>query len=124
MSARDDVTPEQIEAVDRFISGPAAGDRHKARARQITAVARMLVYCEILITEAAEARIPAPGILELRAWAEYCLTEHACIASPPLNIQPDPVKDAVAASVAAARSGNGARYAAARAEEADARAAV
>ena len=123
MTARD-LPPEQIEAVNRFISGPAAGDPRKARARQITTVARMLVYCDILVTEAAEARIPAPGILELRAWAEYCLLEHACAAAPPLNLDPDLIKDACAESVVAARSGNADRYAAARAAEAAARAAA
>lgn len=77
MTARD-ISPEQVEAVDRFISGPAQGNPRKALARQICAVARMLAWCDLLISEAAEARIAAPGILEIREWCEFSLLEIAC----------------------------------------------
>jgi hypothetical protein len=123
-NAERDVTPEQIAAVDRFIAGPAAGDPRKARRRQIVTVAKMLVACDTLTTEAADARIPAPGILEIREWCEYNLTETACLAAPCLNIEPDAIKDAVAGSVLAARGGNPEKYKAARAVEAAAREAV
>ncbi|MBI5792794.1 MAG: hypothetical protein HZA63_15090 [Rhodocyclales bacterium] len=115
------LSAKQLAAADRAIAGPAAGDPRKARARQIATVGTFLVACDILITEAAEARIPAPGILEIREWCEFNLTEHACLAAERLNIRPDAVKDAVAGSVLAARSGDPAKYATARAIEAQAR---
>ncbi len=123
MSVRD-LTPEQIAAFERFISGPAGGSPSRARARQVATVARMLVYTDKLISEAADARIAAPGLLELREWLVYNLTEQAAAAAPALNIQPDPIKDAQAAAVLAARRGNSADYAAAKAAESAARAAA
>ena len=120
MSARD-VTPDQIAAVDRYVSGEPKGDPKKALSRQIVAVGRIFVAVDQLIGEAAEARIAAPGILEIRDWCSYNLTEHACLSAQRLNIEPDAIKDAVAGSVLAARSGNPEKYAEARALEADAR---
>jgi hypothetical protein len=116
------LTAEQLDAADRYIAGPAAGDPRKARARQVSTLATILVACDTLIAEAAEARIPAPGILEIREWCDYGLTEIACLAAPRLNIEPDAIKDAVAGSVVAARRGNPEKYKAARAVEAQARA--
>jgi hypothetical protein len=114
-------TPEQVAAADRFIMGPAAGDPRKAIARQVATIATMLVACDTLAAEAAEARIPAPGILEIREWCEYSLTETACRLAPRLDIKPDAIKDAVAGSVLAARSGDPEKYRAARDIEAAAR---
>lgn len=116
------LSAEQLAAADRAIAGPAAGDPRKARARQVSTLATILIACDTLITEAAEARIPAPGVLEIRDWCDYGLTEIACLAAPRLNIEPDAVKDAVAGSVVAARSGNPEKYRAARAVEEQARA--
>lgn len=79
---------------------------------------------DAILTECAAARCSAPGILELLDWCEYSLGEVASAAAPPLDIRPDPVKDACAASVTAARSGNKGAYQAARADEAAARAGV
>lgn len=108
-------------AVDRYISGRPKGDPIKARKRQVFTAARVLVACDLLITEAAECRISAPGFLEIRDWCEYSLTEIACQDADRLRIEPDPVKDAVAGSVLAARSGNPEKYEAARVIEAQAR---
>jgi hypothetical protein len=77
---------------------------------------------DALLIECANARCSAPGILELIDWCEYSLGEVAIAAAPPLDIRPDPVKDALAAAVTAARSGNKAAYFAARASEDEARA--
>jgi hypothetical protein len=121
MSARD-LTPDQIAAFERFIAGPAGGSPSRARARQVATVARMLVYIDKLLIEAADARIIAPGLVEIREWLCFNLTEHATAAAPALNIQPDPIKDAQAAAVLAARRGNSADYAAAQAAESAARA--
>jgi hypothetical protein len=115
------LSAEQLAAADRFISGPAAGDPRKARARQVSTLATILVACDTLLTEAAEVRIPAPGILEIHEWCDYALIEIACLAAPRLNIEPDAIKDAVAASVVAARSGDPSKYEAARALEAQVR---
>jgi hypothetical protein len=120
MTARD-LPPEQIEAVDAYIAGKPHGNKKRARSRQIATVARILVAADQMITEAAEARISAPGLLEIRDWCDYSLTEIAIQDAPPLNVKPDPVKDAVAGSVLAARSGDPEKYAEARALEADAR---
>lgn len=123
MSARD-ITPEQIAAVDLYIAGPAAGNPHKARTRQVVTCARMVVAVDRLIAEAAECRIAAPGLLELREWLVYNISDNCAAAAPPLNVQPDPVKDACAASVVAARFGTAEAYAEARRAESEARAAV
>ena len=120
MTGRD-FPPEQIEAVDAYIAGKPHGNKRRARSRQIATVARILVAADQMITEAAEARISAPGLLEIRDWCDYSLTEIAIQDAPPLNVKPDPVKDAVAGSVLAARSGDPEKYAEARALEADAR---
>lgn len=121
MSARD-ITPAQIAAVDRFIAGPPGGNPKKARARQVVTAARMIVAVDKLIAEAAECRISAPGLLEIRDWLVFNVEENVAAAAPPLDIKPDPVKDAAAASVVAARFGSAADYAAAREAEAAARA--
>ncbi|MCX7165699.1 MAG: hypothetical protein NTV11_05435 [Rhodocyclales bacterium] len=120
MTARD-LSPEQIKAVDAYIAGKPHGNKKLARSRQIVTVARILVAADQMITEAAEARISAPGLLEIRDWCDYTLTEIAIQDAPRLYIEPDAVKDAVAGSVLAARSGDPKKYAEARALEADAR---
>jgi hypothetical protein len=116
MSARD-LTADQLAAFERFISGPAGGSPAKARARQVTTVARMLIYVDKLIAEAAEARIAAPGLLEMRDWLTFNLDTHAAALAPALDIRPDPLKDAKAAAVVAARRGDSAGYKAAREAE-------
>lgn len=123
MSARD-LSPEQLSAVDRFIMGPPGGNPKKGRGRQVCTAARMIVAIDRLLSEAADCRIPAPGLLEIREWLVFNIEENCAAAAAPLDIQPDAVKDACAASVVAARSGNPAAYAAARKAEADARAAA
>ncbi len=80
MSARD-ITPEQIAAVDLFISGPPGGNPHRARARQVCTAARMIVAVDKLIAEAAVCRIPAPGLLELREWLEFNILQNCEAAS-------------------------------------------
>lgn len=120
MTARD-FPPEQIEAVDAYIAGKPHGNKRRARSRQIATVARILMAADQLIGEAAEARISAPGLLEIRDWCDYSLTEIAIQDAPRLYVEPDAVKDAVAGSVLAARSGDPEKYAEARAVEADAR---
>lgn len=88
MSARDlpaavspAPTPEQIAAVDLFISGPPGGNPHRARARQVCTAARMIVAVDKLLDEAAVCRIPAPGLLELRGWLEFNILENCEVAS-------------------------------------------
>jgi len=88
-------------------------DRHAqavARGRQALLMVSLIPKLDHLILEAATARVSAPGLIEIREWCEYCLTENAISAAPSLNIKPDPVKDAIAFSVVAARSGNAAAY--------------
>ena len=95
-------------------------DRHAqavARGRQALLMVSLIPKLDRLILEAATARVSAPGLIEIREWCEYCLTENAIAAAPSLDIRPDPVKDAVAAAL----SGNPAAYAAARQVESDAR---
>lgn len=123
MSARD-LTPEQLNAVDLFISGPPGGNPKKARARQVVTAARMIVAVDKLIGEAAQCRIPAPGLLELREWLVYNIEENCAAAAPPLPAIDwnDKVKDAVTASNLAARRGTSVDYAKARENEAKARA--
>ena len=116
MSARD-ISADQVAAFERFISGPAGGSSSRARARQVATVARMLVYTDKLIAEAADARIEAPGLLELRGWLTFNLDTHAAALAPSLDIQPDALKDARAAAVSAARKGDRAAYLAAREQE-------
>lgn len=79
---------------------------------------------DALLLECAAARCSAPGILEMIDWAEYSLGEVAAAAAPGLEIKPDPVRDACAAAVVAARSGDKGAYQAARAAEAAARVGV
>lgn len=122
MSARD-LTPEQLTAVDLFISGPPGGNPKKARARQVCTAGRMIVAVDKLLAEAADCRIAAPGLLEIRDWLVHNIEANCAAAMPPLDVRPDPVKDAIAGSNVAARSGNAAAYAAARQIEAAARAA-
>lgn len=95
-----------------------------ARGRIALFMTAILPKLDALLLECAAARCSAPGILEIIDWAEHALTEVAAAAAPPLDIRPDPVKDACAAAVTAARSGNKAAYAAARATEASARTGV
>lgn len=116
MTARD-ISADQIAAFERFIAGPAGGSPAKARARQVATVARMLVYTDKLIAEAAAARIGAPGLLELREWLAFNLDTHAAALAPALDVRPDPLKDARAAAVSAARKGDRAAYLAAREQE-------
>lgn len=123
MSARD-ITPEQIHAVDLFIAGPPGGNPKKARARQTVTAARMLMAVDKLIDEAAECRIPIPGLLEIREWLVHNIEANCADAAPPLPAIDwnDKVKDAVTASNLAARRGTAADYARARENEARARA--
>ncbi len=93
-----------------------------ARGRIALLMTAIIPKLDQLVHECAAARCSAPGLLELIDWAEYSLGEVSAAATPPLNLQPDPVKDACAASVVAARSGNPAAYAAARQAESAARA--
>jgi hypothetical protein len=48
-----------------------------ARGRQALLMSVLLPKIDQLIDEAAAARAPAPGLIELRQWAEYCLEENA-----------------------------------------------
>jgi len=89
-----------------------------ARGRIALLMTGLLPRLEFVLQECAAARCSAPGILEMIDWAEHSLAEVAAAATPPLDLQPDPVKDACAAAVVAARAGNKAAYAAARADEA------
>lgn len=123
MSARD-ITTEQLTAVDLFISGPPGGNPKKARARQVCTAARMIVAVDKLLAEAADCRIAAPGLLEIRDWLVLNIETNCAAAMPSLDIRPDPVKDAVAGSNLAARRGTSADYQAARKAEAEARAAA
>lgn len=118
------LTPEQIEQFDKYVQGPARGNPHRARSRQVVLMCKLTVWLDMLIREAAEARIPAPGLLEMREWATYCVLENAAAVAPPLDIKPDAVKDALADATIAARRGDKAGYAAARQREAEARAAA
>lgn len=93
-----------------------------ARGRIALLMTSLMPRLDLILAECAAARCSAPGILEIIEWCEFSLSEVAAAASPGLGIRPDPVRDAVAGSVAAARSGNPAAYAAARAIEAEARA--
>jgi hypothetical protein len=125
MSARD-LTPEQINAVDRFIAGPPGGNPRKARARQTVTAARMVCAIDKLLAEAADCRIPAPGLIEIREWLVFNIEENVAAAAPPLPAIDwnDPVKAAVTNSTAAAVKGDKAAYAAARVAEVKARAAA
>lgn len=93
-----------------------------ARGRIALLMTSLMPRLDLILAECAAARCSAPGILEMIDWAEYSLGEVASAAAPPLDIQPDPIKDACAAAVTAARSGNKGAYQAARADEAAARA--
>jgi hypothetical protein len=93
-----------------------------ARGRIALLMTAIIPKLDAVLLECAAARCSAPGILEIIDWAEHALTEVAAAAAPPLDVRPDPVKDACAAAVTAARSGNPTAYAAARANEAAARA--
>lgn len=70
MSARD-ITPAQLSAIDAAISRPPCGNPHRARTRQTVTTARMIAAVDVLIAEAAEARIAANGLLEIREWLVF-----------------------------------------------------
>lgn len=98
------------------------------RARQCIGVSKMLTIVDQLIEEAAEARISAPGLIETREWLVFCIESNAEQAErlkpeSGINSAPDPVKDAVHASISAAFKGAD-EYTRARAAEEAARAAA
>lgn len=93
-----------------------------ARGRIALLMTSLMPRLDLILAECAAARCSAPGILEMIDWAEYSLGEVAAAAAPGLEIKPDPVRDACAAAVVAARSGDKGAYQAARAVEAVARA--
>lgn len=93
-----------------------------ARGRIALLMTSLMPRLDLILVECAAARCSAPGILEMIDWAEYSLGEVAAAAAPGLEIKPDPVRDACAAAVVAARSGNKGAYNVARADEAAARA--
>ena len=96
----------------------------RARGRIALLMTSIIPRLDAILMECAEARCSAPGILEMIDWAEHALTEVAIASRPDLDIKPDPIKDAQAAAVVAARRGNSAYYAAAKAAETIARAAA
>jgi len=98
--------------------------RAVAHGRIALLMTALIPKLDAILLECAEARISAPGILEMLEWAEYALDEVAIAAAAPLNIQPDPIKDAQAAAVVAAKRNDKAGYAAAKTAEALARGAA
>lgn len=101
-----------------------AHSRAVAHGRIALLMSDLITRLDAILLECAEARVSAPGILEMIDWAEYALEQVAIGAQPPLDIRPDPIKDAQAAAVLAARRGKPAEYAAAKAAETIARAAA
>lgn len=112
MSARDlppDFRPSKLEQA-------------QARGRQVLLMTALIPRLDVLIEEAAIARVSAPGLLEMREWACHNLEEVAAASYEAGQIAADPLKDACAGSVVAARFGTPGQYAAARKAEAAARA--
>lgn len=106
------------------MSRPDELTRAKAHGRIALLMSSLIPRLDAILLACAEARVTAPGILEIIDWAEYSLEQVALAATPDLDIQPDPIKDAQAAAVNAARRNHSADYAAAKAAETIARAAA
>lgn len=56
-----------------------------ARGRQALLMSIILPRVDFLIEEAARAKVGAPGLLELREWAQYNLEENAAAAEQGLK---------------------------------------
>lgn len=54
-----------------------ANQQAHARARQVLLMTVILDKLDIVLQDAAKARIPAPGLIELRQWAVFNLEENA-----------------------------------------------
>lgn len=99
----------------KAMSRPDELTRAKAHGRIALLMSGLIPRLDAILVACAEARVSAPGILEMIDWAEYSLEQVAIAATPDLDIHPDPIKDAQAAAVNAARRNNSADYAAAKA---------
>lgn len=104
-----------IEAIQS--KTPDRDSQAAARGIQALAHIRILELVDKVIEEAAAARVSAPGALEIREWCLHALDTLAVDTSPALNIQPDPIKDAMADTVLAARLGTADAHALALARE-------
>lgn len=52
-----------------------------ARGRQVLLLTAIMPKIDQLLIEAAQARVPAPGLLEIREWCEFSLEENATAAA-------------------------------------------